>query len=259
MMTLTTTCESGEARRVTLTTTRESGEARRAAPPKWLAFLSHHKQDGGDAARVFVDTARRVWSEGALAGGGTISSISSAIQDDLIFLDSSNLSDLRQLLTHVEESANHILMLTRSTLERPWVLAELVRAHQSGKRMIVVAATWPGDDSSPQGRHFKFPTHLDEAIDEWQEYYYESSLRSRAMSEASERQNRLAKMLAGSLLFQRLKAQLQDLAQSQQERPANASTWLPERWDHALRGVSSSGLGRAISAFSFKPLAETEA
>ena len=29
-------------------------------------------------------------------------------------------------------------------------------------------------------RGFKFPQHLDEAIDEWQEFYYESSLRARA-------------------------------------------------------------------------------
>lgn len=234
--------------------------ARQTKSTKWLAFLSHHKQDGGDAARVFVDTARRVFN--APDGGATLAAISSSLQDDLIFLDSSNLSDLRRLLDHVEESANYILMLTRSTLERPWVLAELVRAHKCRKPMLIISATWPGDDSSPQGRGFKYPSHLDEAIDEWQEFYYESTLRSRAMSEASERHNRLEKMLAGSILFQRVKAKVAEWLRSQQERPANASTWLPERWaglGNALHR-SSVSITQAFTSFHFKPLlAENEA
>lgn len=234
-------------------------------PIKWLAFLSHHKQDGGDAARVFVDTARRIFNappeDGGADANGTLSSISASLRDELIFLDSSNLSDLRRLLDHVEESANYILMLTRSALERPWVLAELVRAHKHGKRMLIICASWPGDESSPQGRGFKFPTHLDEAIDEWQEYYYESTLRSKAMSEASERESRFAKLLAGSLLFQRLKAKVAELLRNQQERPTNASTWVPERWEivsNALKD-STTTFSRAISSWNFKPLAETEA
>jgi tRNA-dihydrouridine synthase len=218
---------------------------------------------------VFVDTARRVFAMGNAPGDSVLplSSITSILREELIFLDSSNLSDLRKLLDHVEESANYILMLTRSTLERPWVLAELVRAHKCGKRFLVINASWPGDEASPQGRSFKFPSHLDEAIDEWEEYYYESSLRSRAMKEASERQSRLEKMLAGSILFQRLKAKARELLRNQTERPANASTWEPERWDDALRvGLSSvwrdsrMTFTRAMSAFSFKPLpAENEA
>ena len=228
-------------------------------PIKWLAFLSHHKQDGGDAARVFVDTARRIFG-GAEGGTATLSSISASLREELIFLDSSNLSDLRKLLDHVEESANYILMLTRAALERPWVLAELVRAHKQHKRMLIISVSWPGDETSPQGRGFKFPTHLDEAIDEWQEYYYESSLRSRAMSEASERENRLAKLLAGSLLFQRLKNKVLELLRNQQERPANASTWVPERWE--LSGVindTRSTFSNALSAFNFRRLGANEA
>ena len=250
---------STESDRETTPTPRTSKK-----PIKWLAFLSHHKQDGGDAARVFVDTARRVFGAqsdlGSPGGMGTLSSIASSLQEELIFLDSSNLSDLRRLLDHVEESANYILMLTRSTLERPWVLAELVRAHQQGKRMLVISVAWPGDDTSPQGRGFKFPTHLDEAIDEWQEYLYESSLRLRAMSEASERESRLAKIIAGSILLQRLKTRLAELLRNQQERPSNASTWLPERWElSSMIQESGTGFTRAVNAFRFRALPENEA
>jgi len=236
---------------------------------KWLAFLSHHKQDGGDAARVFVDTARRVFhlqgEQSSIDEGGgpptsILSSIATSLRDELIFLDSSNLSDLRKLLDHVEESANYILMLTRSTLERPWVLAELVRAHTLGKRMLIITASWPGDESSPQGRGFKFPLHLDEAIDEWQEYYYESTMRARAMAEASQRESRIAKIFAGSLFFQKTKRSITDLLRSQQERPANASTWVPERWELSSQVQNGqSTLTRALSVFKFRPLGEVDA
>ena len=85
----------------------------------------------------------------------SLASAAAVLEEDLIFLDSSNLSDLRLLLSHVEESANYILMLTRSVLERPWVLAELVRAHQCKKRMIVISATWGSEETSTTGRAFR--------------------------------------------------------------------------------------------------------
>ena len=210
---------------------------------KYLAFLSHHKADGGDAARVFVDTARRI-----VPGGS-------------IFLDSANLTDLRHLLVHVEESQNYILMLTRAVLERPWVLAELTRAHVCGKPMQVICAAWPGDASSPTGRTFHFPRHLDEALDEWQEYFYEASLRAKAMEESSsdEEMPGWRKLLVGSVIFQRLK-----LALEQQERPANSSTWTESRWDIILSRVTAgiwqrsrrSTLGALSAVFRFNQLAE---
>jgi len=201
--------------------------------PKFLAFLSHHKEDGGDAARIFVDTARRVVGDGGADAG------LAELSEDLIFLDSSNLSDLRKLLGHVEEAANYILLLTRCVLERPWVLAELVRAYKIGKHMIVINPSWPGDESSALGRSFRFPQHLDDAIDEWQEYFYEASLRKKAMDaiEGSSERGRfsaLRRMLEGSVLFQRLKWALQA-----QERPANPSTWVGERWDVILGTITA--------------------
>jgi hypothetical protein len=88
---------------------------------------------------------------------------------------------MRELLNHVEDSANLILLLTRRVFERPWVLAEIVRAFKTGNKLILVNCVWPGGDmTSPHGRSFRFPQHLDDTIDQWQEFYYESNLRGRA-------------------------------------------------------------------------------
>ena len=200
-------------------------------PIKWLAFVSHHKADCGDAARVFVDTARRVF--------GVIDDDEDGLDNDLIFLDSNNLSDLRMLLGHIDESANFILMLTRKSLERPWVLAELIRAHKFGKPILVVATQWPGDDSSAQGRSFKFPQHLDEAIDEWQEYYFESRMREKFTQAAEEQQSWFGKLVAGSVFLTVLKDFVADLfgwllkmlSTVVSERPSNSSTWVQTRWN----------------------------
>ena len=204
-------------------------EDQKATPIKWLAFVSHHKQDCGEAARVFVDTARRVF--------GSIGDDDDGIDSELIFLDSNNLSDLRQLLDHIDQSANFILMLTRQSLERPWVLAELITAHNSGKPILVVATQWPGDDTSAQGRSFKFPQHLDEAIDEWQEYYFESRMREKFIEAAEEQDSWLGKLIASSVFLTLLKEFIQRIAQclidscqGGTERPTNASSWVRDRW-----------------------------
>ena len=41
-------------------------------------------------------------------------------QDEEVFLDSDNLTDLRQLLVHVRESDCLVLMHTQGVLSRPW-------------------------------------------------------------------------------------------------------------------------------------------
>ena len=65
------------------------------------------------------------------------------------------------------------------------------------------------------------------------------------MAQSSERNGPLSKMIAGSLLFQRIKENLKSwLHQTNTQRPANAFTWLPEKWDNALRvGVTRSIYG----------------
>ena len=48
------------------------------------------------------------------------------------------------------------------------------------------------------------------------------------------------------------------LAGCWQERPANASTWLPERWEiRSALQATGSNFSRAISNFRFAPLRET--
>ena len=141
-----------------------------------LAFLSHHKGDAGDAARVFVDTARRIlyspWAEGSgdKRTGGKLTRSSSRAEKlratktkELIFLDSMNLKSLDDLLDHVRTSANHLLLLSRHALERPWVLAELCEAHRTGKNIVVVLTEWGGNDDIG----FRYPHDLERVIQEW--------------------------------------------------------------------------------------------
>jgi Amt family ammonium transporter len=127
-----------------------------------FGFLSHHKADAGDAARIFVDTARRI-----VAGREDQATYGKI--EDLIFLDSTHLKELGKLLDFVHASANYILMLSRSTLERPWVLAELCAAHREGLNVVVVLVEYQGHEVDP--RAFRFPLDLEAAISDWTEYF----------------------------------------------------------------------------------------
>jgi hypothetical protein len=138
------------------------GESPLYRSQKHFGFLSHHKADAGDAARIFVDTARRIAKE--RPDSDTYGKI-----EDLIFLDSTHLKELDKLLHFVQLSKNHILMLTRSTLERPWVLAELCAAHREGLNIVVVLVDFPGREADP--RSFRFPLDLETAISDWTEYF----------------------------------------------------------------------------------------
>lgn len=206
----------------------EIPEVERHHALKYFAFVSHHKADAGDAARILVDAARRLIHEGELdknrhlqsvhknlnrqgsyanrrTGGGFASPEmhrGSSGEDEAadrqpsehdaeateegsgasggkppcmteIFLDSNDLSQLKSLTECVKESANHVLLLSRATLERPYVLCELVVAHKQKKNIHVVKCDWPGDTGdSPYSKSFQFPRHLNEAIEEWEEVAY---------------------------------------------------------------------------------------
>ena len=152
----------------------------------FVAFLSHHKLDAGDAARVFVDTARRLIEQRRMFHRRMLQKWTAAqkeprpetigtnwwveggdlpIQaDSLIFLDSNNLSDLKTLLVTVTKCTNYILMMSRSVLERPWVLCEFIAAIKAGKTPHVVVCGWPGTAAD---KEFKYPRHLDETISDW--------------------------------------------------------------------------------------------
>lgn len=58
--------------------------------------------------------------------------------DSPVFLDSEDLSNLNELQAHVARSCAVVLLLTKNTLSRPWILAELVTAHQRNLRIVPV-------------------------------------------------------------------------------------------------------------------------
>jgi hypothetical protein len=127
-----------------------------------------HLQDAGDGARIFVDTTRRLISTAAgdrLKATGVFEGMA---PESLIFLDSTGLKDLANLLDDVAASSNYVLLLSRKVLERPWVLAELACAHKLGKNMCVVLVEYPGRHEDPKA--FRFPQDLEKAIADWREF-----------------------------------------------------------------------------------------
>lgn len=80
-----------------------------------VAFVSHHKEDAGDAARIFCDTARRVMANKSAAFGHLLHETN---KETPFFLDSTNLKDLNKLLDFVSTSNNHILLLSRRALSQ---------------------------------------------------------------------------------------------------------------------------------------------
>ena len=87
---------------------------------------------------------------------------------DFIFLDSANLANLNELLSSVEQSSTHLLLLTREVLERPWVLVELCVANAMGKPLIPISVDWP--EQAKGGRDFRFPRDLNSALEDWKLY-----------------------------------------------------------------------------------------
>ena len=64
-------------------------------------------------------------------------------------------------MNDVQNSGAFFLMLTRQTLERPVVLAELCAAHaKEGMPIVPIRVEWP--DGSKNGRDFRHPMDLDE-------------------------------------------------------------------------------------------------
>ena len=87
-----------------------------AVSKKFAGFLSHYKAEAAAEARILKNEIVRTLRTSS----------------DKVFLDADNLSDLRMLLSNVKESDVFILMLTDGVLSRPWCLAELNAAADSG-------------------------------------------------------------------------------------------------------------------------------
>lgn len=133
---------------------------------KYVGFLSHHKADGGEVARVFVDCVRRLLGNDDRPARKEI--LDRMDPENFIFLDTMNLKDLDKLMDYVLDCRNHILLLTRKVLERPWVLVEIIQAHKAGRNLINVMVEFRTRDSDP--RQFRFPHDIDKVIESWKSY-----------------------------------------------------------------------------------------
>ena len=115
---------------------------------KYAAFLSHFKNEAAAEARILKSELVRTLRA----------------REDQIFLDSDNLSDLRELLNCVVESDALILIYTNSVLTRPWCLLELVTAVQNNVPIITVRAAnvFAGDVNDIDGILSNLPAYLAE-------------------------------------------------------------------------------------------------
>ena len=86
------------------------------------AFLSHFKNEAAAEARVLKLELTR----------------SLRTREDQIFLDSDNLTDLRNLLECVEQSDAILLLYTQGVLSRPWCLLELSTAVKAKVPIFVI-------------------------------------------------------------------------------------------------------------------------
>jgi len=125
---------------------------------EFFSFLSHHKKDGGEVARVFIEGFRSILQK------AEVEVVNRFKETNLIFLDSNNLRDLASLLPRVERTMNIIVLLTRMVLKRPWCIAEITRAFHAGRRILLVVVEWPDKKADP--RSFRLPQDLDEAIND---------------------------------------------------------------------------------------------
>jgi hypothetical protein len=133
----------------------------------FLAFLSHHKRDGGEVARIFADTLRRTLPDGT-EDGDHAEALKKFSAQRWVWFDSNNLDRLDSLTDYVCGSQNLVVLMTRSILKRPWVLAEIITARASRRNIIGVVVEWP--DKQADNRSFRVPQDLTAAISQWREY-----------------------------------------------------------------------------------------
>jgi hypothetical protein len=83
----------------------------------FAGFLSHYKFECGTEARLVQVQLKPIIEKNPIKGSS---------HD--VFLDSDNLSDLRNLLQHVMQSKVLVLLQSKGVLTRPWVIMELYTA-----------------------------------------------------------------------------------------------------------------------------------
>ena len=83
----------------------------------FASFLSHYKLECGTEARLVQLQLRPIIEKNPFEGSS-----------HEVFLDSDDLSDLRNLLQHVIQTKVLVLLQTKGVLTRPWVIMELYTA-----------------------------------------------------------------------------------------------------------------------------------
>ena len=122
------------------------------APKKFAGFLSHFKHECGTEARLVQLQLKPILQRAP---------ISTATSE--IFLDSDDLSDLRNLLNHVKETQVLVLLQSKSVLTRPWVILELHTALTHS--VPIVALDVQNANPYDYAAALEFLLHFDSDID----------------------------------------------------------------------------------------------
>lgn len=103
---------------------------------RYVTFLSHYKKECGSDARYLKDLLERM-------------------TDAEVFLDSSDLVDLRTLFSHGVHQADSLLLLcSEGVLSRPWCLLELFEAHEHGVPVVEMRISRHDFPSAEDNRAF---------------------------------------------------------------------------------------------------------
>jgi len=109
----------------------------------YACFLSHYKMEAASDARYMHDILRKMLKSP-------------------VFLDSSTLNDLRNLITEgVHKSDTLVLLATKAVLTRPWCLLELIETFEIGIPVVLVQMA-NGGFTFEAARHFA--TNLEEEM-----------------------------------------------------------------------------------------------
>jgi len=100
-------------------------------------FLSHYKVEAGTEAALMRTDVEQVLAEEPDGPGQWF--------DEPVFLDSENLTNLKDLQLRVSHTHNLVLLLSKEVLQRPWVLVEIVTARKHGVYVLPVRVDKPGD------------------------------------------------------------------------------------------------------------------
>ena len=118
----------------------------------FAGFLSHFKLECGTEARLVQVQLRPIIEKNPIEGSS-----------NEVFLDSDDLSDLRNLLQHVVQTKVLVLLQSKSVLTRPWVIIELYTAitHDVPIVALNIANSYPYNYADAES----FLMHFDEEID----------------------------------------------------------------------------------------------